>query len=91
MLNCKRMLTALTLTALVASSLAASGCTGFSRKGQYRAHPTPGVYSIAKTNDEVNNNWYYMTNTNYRALIDDFGRFTLISRPSRMIYSATPF
>lgn len=87
--NRKRLFATLTLAALITGSLAASGCNG--RTGQYRRHLTPGVTTIAKTKDEAHNNWHYMINMNMRSIVDDFGRFTLIDRPSRLINSPTPF
>ena len=89
--NRRRLISTLTLAALMTGSLAATGCMGFSRKGQNRAHLTPGITSVAKTQDEVANNWHYMVNLNMRSIVDDFGRFWLIDRPSRLIASPTPF
>lgn len=87
--NRRRLISSLALAALIAGSFAASGCNG--RTGQYRRHLTPGVTTVSKTKDEAHNSWHYMVNMNMRSIVDDFGRFTLISRPSRMVASPTPF
>lgn len=84
----RQALTVLCLAALAGGTLLATGC---SRTAQYRHRPTPGVFSSAQTKPEAYNNWYYMVNSNTRALIDDWGRFTLISRPSRMVNLPTAF
>ena len=80
----------LSMIMIVVASGASISLMGCTHKQRFRMRPSPGMFTLRKTKAEAANNWYYGLNSDMRALVDDFARFTLIDRPSRMIYGPNP-
>jgi len=89
MSNIRRIVLTMTLLAVAGgASMALLGC---SHKQRFRLKPTPGMYTLRKTKAKATNDWYYGFNSDMRALVEDFSRFTLLDRPSRMTFGPNPY
>ncbi len=74
-----------------AAALFLGGCSSSDKAAEVRADPTPELISLSERPVDRKNRWAYTRNTYYRSLTNDVSRFILMDRPSRMIYSVTPF
>ncbi len=86
--RCRNLARVSMIAALVAMPLTLGAC---GQTGKIRLNPAPKVASLSKSRSEANNNWHYMSNTNFRAMREDTARFLLIDRPSRLVYTTTPY
>ena len=73
----------LSVGAFAATSLV--GCSN------YRGNPTPGVKTLNVSNQQNKNRAATVTNTNIRAMRNDFTRFFLYDRPSRLTKQPSPY
>ena len=82
---------ALAVALLAGSSLAfLSGCSSNSAQA-FRSNPTTQMESRGESRDEVENNLALTTDTNYRNINNDLGRFFFSDRPSRLTDGPKPY
>jgi len=78
------------LAAAFLAPLAMTGCSSTSASA-FRNNPTPDVESLSRTREGVLNSLTYTTETNFRLLNKDMGRFWLSNRPSRLTVGPKPY
>lgn len=85
--------TVLTISTLALAGTALTGCSwgNDSRKAEFRSNPTPELRTLAETSDLVDNQLTITNDSNMRMLSEDFGRFWLMNRPSRMNPRSIPY
>lgn len=76
------------LASLAASALV--GCAGGSQAGAIRSSPTPELFNLADTPDEVSNKLALTRDYNFRMITEDAARVLMIDRPSRLTPSPIP-
>lgn len=83
----------LAISTLALAGVALTGCSSGndSRKAEFRRNPTPELLTLAETRDQVDNQLTITNDTNMRMLSEDFGRFWLMNRPSRLNSRTVPY
>ncbi|MDX2130859.1 MAG: hypothetical protein SFY69_02255 [Planctomycetota bacterium] len=80
--------------ALVVPVLALSALVGCSSKGTspsaIRSDLTPELRTSYQRPEDIRNMYAHTTNANYRLMRDDFYRFWLLERPSRLSLTPMP-
>lgn len=76
------------LAALACSTLAA--CAGRSGVGAIRSSPTPELFNVADTPDQVSNKLALTRDYNFRMITEDAARVLMIDRPSRLSPAPIP-
>jgi hypothetical protein len=83
----------LAVSSLALAGVALTGCSSgnASRKAEFRSNPTPELLTLSETRDQVDNQLTITNDTNMRMISEDFGRFWLMDRPSRMNRRSIPY
>lgn len=76
-------------SALAGVAIAPLGCT---KAHHFRLNPSPNTSNLESSSDEIDNRITIVTDTNLRALSNDFGRFWMLDKPSELtLIPAMPY
>ena len=65
--------------------------TGCSANSDFRSNPTPELDTLSQRHEDIDNRLTITSDTNFRILNEDIGRFFLLDRPSRLSPRPMPY